>query len=74
MPLRKVAKLRDMTAEELKKEEKELVSQLFKLKFQLATGQIEKPQKIRIVRKEIARVKTLMRERELKLRRRSEEI
>jgi large subunit ribosomal protein L29 len=74
MPLRKVAKLRDMTAEELKKEEKELVSQLFKLKFQLATGQIEKPQKIRIVRKEIARVKTLMRERDLKLRRRSEEI
>lgn len=68
MPLRKVGKLREMTTEELKKEQKELTSQLFKLRFQLATGQIEKPQKIRVVRKEIAKVKTLLHERETTLR------
>ncbi|MEW5807255.1 MAG: 50S ribosomal protein L29 [Acidobacteriota bacterium] len=67
MPLRKAAKLREMTTDELKKEEKELTNQLFKLRFQLATGQIEKPQKIRVVRKEVAKVKTLLRERELAL-------
>ncbi len=67
MPLRKIGKLREMTTEELKKEEKELAGQLFKLKFQLASGQIEKPQKIRVIRKDIARVKTLLRERELSI-------
>jgi large subunit ribosomal protein L29 len=65
MAIRKVAKLREMTSEELTKEESELTSQLFKLRFQLATGQIEKPHKIREVRKEIAKVKTVLRERDL---------
>ncbi len=70
MPLRKVGKLREMTTEELKKEQKELANQLFKLRFQLASGQIEKPQKIRVIRKDIAKVKTLLRERELSLEKR----
>jgi large subunit ribosomal protein L29 len=65
MAIRKVAKLREMTTEELAKEVSELTSQLFKLRFQLATGQIEKPHKIREVRKEIAKVKTILRERSL---------
>ena len=65
MPIRKMSKLKEMTTDELEKEDMELASQLFKLRFQLATGQIEKPHKIREVRKEIARVKTLLRERQL---------
>ncbi len=72
MPLRKVAKLREMTTEELEKEDMELTNQLFNLRFQLATGQIEKPHKIREVRKEIAKIKTLLRERALESIRRNE--
>ncbi len=42
---------------------KELVEQLFKLRFQRATGRIENPMKIREVKREIARIKTLLGER-----------
>ncbi len=73
MPIRKVAKLREMTSEELVKEEAELTTQLFKLRFQLATGQIEKPHKIREVRKEIAKVKTILKERNLETIRQNKE-
>ena len=54
-----------MTAEELVSQERELSDQLFKLKFQLNMGQTESLKKIRGLRRDIARVKTIAREREL---------
>ena len=57
------AELRDKTVDELQTRERELSEQLFKLRFQRATGRIENPNKIREVRREIARIKTLLNER-----------
>jgi len=59
----KIKELRDKTEGELNTRQKELVEQLFKLRFQRATGRIENPMKIRQVRREIARIKTLLNER-----------
>ena len=59
----KIAELRDKTEGELQNRERELSEQLFKLRFQRATGQMENPMKIRQVRREIARIKTLLGER-----------
>lgn len=55
--------LRDRSIDELRNAEAELKEQLFKLRFQKATGQLEKPTKIALVRKDIARVKTILLER-----------
>lgn len=55
--------LRDLTAEELGTKRRELKKDLFNLRFQLVTGRIENPARIRQTRREIARVKTLLRER-----------
>ncbi|NLL53350.1 MAG: 50S ribosomal protein L29 [Peptococcaceae bacterium] len=57
---------RDMTDEELLKEIDAFKTELFNLRFQLATGQLDNPMRIREVRKSIARGKTILRERELK--------
>jgi large subunit ribosomal protein L29 len=62
----RASELRDMTQEELQKELNELKSELFKLRFQLVTNQLENPMKLRDVKKNIARVKTVIREREIK--------
>ena len=59
----KVAEMRDKSVDELQIREKELGEQLFKLRFQRATGRIENPMKIREVKREIARIKTLLTER-----------
>jgi large subunit ribosomal protein L29 len=59
----KKSEIRELKLDELKRKETELEDQLFKLRFQLATGQIENPGMIRTVRKDIARVKTYIRER-----------
>jgi len=56
-------KIREMTTDELHNKERELADQLFKLRFQVATGQVENPQKIKMVRKDIARVQTILNER-----------
>ena len=56
------AELREKTADELQTRERELVEQLFKLRFQRATGRMENPTKMRQVRREIARIKTLLNE------------
>jgi len=56
-------KVRNLTEEELRHQERELADQLFKLKFQLNMGQTESLKKIRGLRKDIARVKTIMGER-----------
>jgi large subunit ribosomal protein L29 len=61
----KPEKVRNLTDEELSHQERDLNDQLFKLKFQLNMGQTESLKKIRGLRKDIARVKTIVREREL---------
>ena len=55
--------LRDKSIDELNTRERDLREQLFKLRFQRATGRMENPMKIREVRREIARIKTLINER-----------
>ena len=62
----KINKIREMSSPELEKELGELKSELFKLKFSLATNGLDNPMKIKEVRKEIARIKTVLRVRELK--------
>lgn len=57
------AELRDKSIDELQTRERELSEQLFKLRFQRATGRMENPMKIREVKREIARIKTLLNER-----------
>ncbi|MEA2569158.1 MAG: large subunit ribosomal protein [Acidobacteriota bacterium] len=59
----KSAELREKSVDELQTRERDLNEQLFKLRFQRATGNMEQPSKIRQVRREIARIKTLLNER-----------
>jgi large subunit ribosomal protein L29 len=61
----KADKVRNLTDDELRHQEQELNDQLFKLKFQLNLGQTESLKKMRGLRKDIARVKTVARQREL---------
>lgn len=61
----KAAELRDLSGDEIRTRAKELQEELFNLRFQLATGQIENVGRIRTVRRDIARLKTILREREL---------
>lgn len=62
----KANKLRDMSVNELEQKLVELKGELFNLRFQMATGQLENPMRVRDVKKSIARIKTILRERELK--------
>ena len=62
----KANQLHDMTVQELNSKLVELKNELFNLRFQLATGQLENPMQVKNVRKEIARTKTILREKELK--------
>ncbi|HOB09142.1 MAG: 50S ribosomal protein L29 [Limnochordia bacterium] len=59
----KAKELRDLSFEELDQKLAELKEELFNLRFQLATGQLENPMRVRAVRKDIARVKTVITER-----------
>jgi large subunit ribosomal protein L29 len=58
-------KIRNTTDVELSHQERDLADQLFRLKFQMAMGQTESLKKVRQLRKDIARVKTVKRERAL---------
>ncbi len=62
---RRSEKLRDLGTPELEVQQKELGDQIFRLRFQLTTGQSEALSRLRFARKELARVKTLLREREI---------
>ena len=62
----KAKDVHELSTDELTRKAGDLKDELFKLRFQLATGQLENPMTIRDVRKSIARVKTVLRERELK--------
>ena len=59
-------KLKEMSSQDLEKELGELKSELFKLRFSLATNGLDNPLKVKEVRRNIARVKTELRARELK--------
>ena len=61
----KTAKIREWSPDELRSKEREFSEQLFRLKFQFASGQTDTLAKIRSLRKDIAKVKTILREREL---------
>lgn len=61
--------VRDLTDDELDRKLGELKEELFNLRFQLATGQLDNPMRMKMVKRDIARVKTVMRERELQLER-----
>ena len=61
----KINKIKEMSSPELEKELGELKSELFKLRFSLATNGLDNPMKIKEVKKDIARIKTVLREREL---------
>jgi large subunit ribosomal protein L29 len=56
----RAAELRDMTVEELRKREEELAQELFNLRFQHATGQLEHTQRIPLTRRDLSRVKTIL--------------
>jgi large subunit ribosomal protein L29 len=62
----KPSELRDKSIAELNEELSELKEELFKLRFQHAVNQLENPLKLQSVKRDIARVKTILRERELK--------
>lgn len=61
--------IRDLSTEELDRKLEDLKEELFNLRFQLATGQLDNPMRVREVRKDIARVKTILRERVLGIKR-----
>jgi large subunit ribosomal protein L29 len=61
----KASELRNLSTEEIQNRVDQLKDELFNLRFQLATGQLENPMRIRQVRKDIARAKTILKEREL---------
>jgi large subunit ribosomal protein L29 len=63
---KRTEKLRDQDTAELNQRQTELAEQVFRLRFQLSTGQAEAVTKLRSARKDLARVKTLLRERELR--------
>jgi large subunit ribosomal protein L29 len=58
----KAAELRDMGADELGIKERELTDQLFRMRIQKSMGQLEAPDKIRGVRRDLARIKTVLRQ------------
>ena len=61
----KINKIKEMSSPELEKELVELKNELFKLRFSLATNGLDNPMKIKEVKKDIARINTVLRQREL---------
>ncbi len=61
----KIAEIRKLTTEDLNKKLEENKKELFNLKFAASTGNLEKPHKIKELRHEVAKIKTVIREREL---------
>jgi large subunit ribosomal protein L29 len=63
--MKKTAEIKKLSQEDLITKLKDLKSELFNLRFQLAINQLENPMRIKAVRKDIARVQTFLREKEL---------
>jgi len=60
----KVAEVRDLAVDDLRQREKELDDQLFRLRIQKSMGQVEAAQKLKVLRRDLARLKTVLREKE----------
>jgi large subunit ribosomal protein L29 len=58
----KAAELRDLGTDELGVRERDLTDQLFRMRIQKSMGQLEAPEKIRVVRRDLARIKTVLRQ------------
>jgi large subunit ribosomal protein L29 len=58
----KSRELRELSEDELHNKEKDLTEQLFKLRFQHSLGQLDSPMKLRNIKRDIARIKTLLKE------------
>lgn len=61
----KASKLRDLTVDELELQETQITDQVFRLRFQVAAGQLDNPAKVHILRKDLARVKTVLRQKKV---------
>ncbi len=62
----KIKEIRDLSVDELKQKERDLVDELFRLKVRHATGQLDSPAALKNVKKDIARIKTVLKEREIR--------
>ena len=60
----KVAEIRDFTVDDLQQREKDMDDQLFRLRIQKSMGQLEEAHKLKALRRDLARVKTVLREKE----------
>lgn len=60
----KVAEIQDLTVDELRGRERELDDQLFRLRIQKSMGQLEAPRKLRDLRKDLARIKTVLQQKQ----------
>jgi len=60
----RIKEVRDLNMDELQQKEKDLIEERFKLNFRNATGQLDSPSALKKVRRDLARVKTILRERE----------
>jgi large subunit ribosomal protein L29 len=60
----KASQMRDQTVEDLRDKERDLCEQLFALRLQKVTGQLEKPSRVRELRKDLARLLTVLREKQ----------
>jgi large subunit ribosomal protein L29 len=58
----KAAELRDLGVDELGVRERDLADQLFRMRIQKSMGQLEAPEKVRVVRRDLARIKTVLRQ------------
>lgn len=58
----KIEEIRDLSVDELEEKEQNFVEELFRLRIRLATGQLEAPSTIQKVKRDVARVKTVLRE------------
>ena len=58
----KAAELRDLGVDQLGARERDLTDQLFRMRIQKSMGQLEAPEKLRVVRRDLARVKTILRQ------------
>jgi large subunit ribosomal protein L29 len=63
---RRIEKIREASRDELQAQHKDLTEQIFRLRFQLSTGQAEALKRLREAKKDLARVKTLLRAQELR--------
>ena len=61
----KAAEVRELSVDDLRAREKELDDQLFRLRIQKSMGQLEAPAKMVVLRRDLARIKTILRERDL---------